>query len=116
MLRNKSTNQTVIAQVRIADSQWKRFLGLMFEKKENHTYGLVFDFGRLSRRSASVHMLFVFFPIDLVFLDESKRVVDIKRGFQPFSLNYTPKEKSRFLIELPAEGAKGISVLDYLEW
>ena len=44
------------------------------------------------RLGASVHMLFVFFPLDLVFLDKNKRVVDKKEGFRPFSLNYTPKK------------------------
>lgn len=88
----------------------------MFESKSQFDYGLVFDFGKTSRIAASVHMLFVFFPIDLVFLDEQKRVVDVKAGFQPFSLNYTPKKPCRFLIELPPGLGQTVRLGDELDW
>ena len=45
-------------------------------------------------------MLFVFYPIDVIFLDEQKKVVEIKENFRPFRF-YTPKKKARYVLELP---------------
>ena len=43
-------------------------------------------------------MLFVFFPLDLVFLDVNKKIVDVKVG-KPFDLFIKPKEKASYVIE-----------------
>ena len=45
-------------------------------------------------------MFFVFYPIDVLFLDKNKIVVDIKENFKPFTF-YTSKSKSVYVIELP---------------
>jgi len=44
-------------------------------------------------------MCFVFFPIDVAFLDSKQRVVEIKENFRPFTL-YNPKRKAKYVIEL----------------
>lgn len=87
----------------------------MFEKKERFDYALVFDFGGEEKLKASIHMICVFFPITAVYLDEEKRVVDIAE-LKPFVLNYTPRKKSRFLIELPPEHTDKIRLNDQLDW
>jgi uncharacterized protein len=46
-------------------------------------------------------MVFVFYPIDVLFLDKNKVVVEVKDNFRPFSF-YTPKNKAMYVIELPA--------------
>jgi uncharacterized membrane protein (UPF0127 family) len=45
-------------------------------------------------------MLLVFFPIDLLFLDKHKRVVEITKGLKPFR-DYYPKAKSMYVVEFP---------------
>ena len=45
-------------------------------------------------------MLFVFYPIDVLFLNKNKIVVEMKENFMPFSL-YTPNKKALYIIELP---------------
>lgn len=47
-----------------------------------------------------LHMLFVFYPIDILFLNKNKIVAEIKENFKPFSF-YTPKNKAQYVIELP---------------
>lgn len=71
-------------------------LGLMFSRKRN----LLFVFGK--ERRIMLHNWFVFYPINLVFLDKNKRVVEIKRDFKPFCF-YASKRKARYLIETPFE-------------
>ncbi|MCX6801675.1 MAG: DUF192 domain-containing protein [Candidatus Diapherotrites archaeon] len=115
MLRNKTRKLAIAKKVRFADSFFLKFKGLMFEKKERFDYALVFPFGEETRLGASIHMLFVFFPMAAVYLDSGKKVVDIAI-LKPFILNYTPKKPAKYLIELPEEKAKLVSVGDRLEF
>lgn len=45
-------------------------------------------------------MFFVFYPIDVIFLDSEMKIVEIKENFKPFTI-YKPKKKARYVIELP---------------
>ena len=45
-------------------------------------------------------MLFVFYPIDVLFLNKNKIVVDKKINFRPFAF-YKSKKKVMYAIELP---------------
>lgn len=70
--------------------------GLMFHRKikdEAHIFYL-----RKKRREA-ITMWFVFFPLDILFLDENKKIVEIKENLKPFA-NYVPKNKVQYVIEL----------------
>lgn len=64
----------------------------MFSKKKN----LLFVFEKEKR--ISLHMLFVFFPIRAIGLNERKKVISIKKLFPFISLYYT-KEKAKYIIE-----------------
>ena len=59
---------------------------------------------------SSIHMLFVFFPIDVLWLDKSCRVVDKKENIQQFSLSHTPQKPGQYIVELPAGSAKEIEI------
>ena len=72
----------------ICKSIWSKALGLMFSKKKN----LVFVFDKEKR--IGLHMMFVFFPIDVLFLDENKRIIEVKKDFRPFRA-YTSTEKAK---------------------
>ena len=87
-------------KTRLAGTALKRFKGLMLERKENFNYALVFEMPFESRHSASIHMLFVNFPIDVLFLDSGKKIVDIAENLKPWSLNFTPKKPAKFIIEM----------------
>jgi uncharacterized membrane protein (UPF0127 family) len=84
----------------------------MFHKKITDTgYIFVFD----TPRRIDLHMFFVFFPIDLLFLDKEKRVIEMKKGFAPFSVYYS-KEKTGYVIELPAGSIKDIEIGNILDF
>ena len=85
MLLNKSTGQPIIDRVKTAEGLWAQFQGLMFERPSKFDYALVFPLPFESRVGASVHMLFVFFPLDLVFLDKGRRVIDKKEDFKAWA-------------------------------
>jgi len=71
-------------------------LGLMFSKKKT----IVLEFKK--EKIISLHMFFVFYPIDVLFLDKNKKIVDIKNNFKPFAL-YTSKNKAKFVVEIPKQ-------------
>ncbi len=73
------TRATVVAQdVRLADSIWSRFWGLMGRR------GLLEEEGLLIKPSSSIHTAFMRFSIDVVFLDRSLKVVKVVPRMKPF--------------------------------
>lgn len=116
MLVNKTTGAKIASKVKMANTPWQRMKGLMFEKKELFDYALVFSLPKESIMQASIHMIFVFFPIDIVFLDKNKKVVEIANNIKPFTPNYAPKKPAKFLIELQAGKASGVKNGNFLEW
>ncbi len=50
-------------------------------------------------------MCFVFFPIDVIYLDKNKKVIEMKQNFKPWTF-YNPRKKSKYIIELPRGAIK----------
>lgn len=50
-------------------------------------------------RKVSLHMLFVFYPIDVLVVGEDLKIKEIKRNFQPFTF-WSSKEKGKYVVEL----------------
>lgn len=99
MIKNK-TKKTIIAKdYKICNDIISKAFGLMFSKPKP----LILIFKR--EKIIPLHMLFVFYPIDVLFLDKEKRVVEIKENLKPFSF-YTPKKKAMYAVELPSGSIK----------
>lgn len=115
MLVNKTSGKKILGNVKIAKTFFQKFKGLMLVKEFD--YALVFVLEKESRIEASIHMLFMRTAIDVAFLDKKKRVVDLKKGLKPWALNYTPKRKAAFIVEMPEGTIEGkIRINDCLEW
>ena len=113
MILNKTTNKKIISKKKIADTFLKRAIGLMFSFKKNFNYGLIFDLKRETVTGAGIHMFFVFFSINVLFLDKNKKIVDYKR-LRPFTI-YQPVKKIRYIIELPVR-CNNYKINDKVEW
>jgi hypothetical protein len=79
---------------KICKTSCSKCMGLMFSKKKT----IVLEFKK--EKIIPLHMLFVFFPIDVLFLDKNRKIVEIKRNFRPFT-SYTPKNKAKYAVEIP---------------
>ena len=66
-------------EVQECKSWFSIFRGLMFSRRRNLLF--VFD----KERKVSIHMLFVFFSIDIYWLDKDFRVVDLRKKVKPFT-------------------------------
>jgi len=77
-LVNKTRDTVLAEDLRLAESPWARFWGLMGRK------GLPDQAGLLIRPCSSVHTAFMRFSIDVVFLDRSLKVVKVAAAVKPF--------------------------------
>ena len=106
-LVDKNTGIVIARDVRMADSFFSRFRGLMLKGKLRQGEALFFTFKKPGRNS--VHMFFMRFPIDLVYLDSSSTVVEIRGLLKPWRLHVS-KVDSKHLVELPAGTASRFKV------
>lgn len=97
MIKNSTNGKDIIPKARVARSLWSRCRGLMFTRQKDE--GLIMVFPR--EIIASLHMLFVFYPIDILWLDEKQIVVDLRKKVPPFLPLIIPRKKAKYVIELP---------------
>ena len=109
MLVNQS-NQAVLAEkIEIADTFWRRFLGLMGRTKLPQGEGL------LLKPCNAVHTCMMRFSIDVIFLNQAWQIVHIETELAPYKLSKQIREAVQ-VIELPNGTVKatGTKVCDYL--
>jgi len=102
-----------IIEADIADNFWKRLIGLSFSKKKNMFFSMSYE------SKWSFWMFGVNYPLNIIFLDKNKEVVDVKKA-EPLSLNpktwrtYVPIKPCKYVLETPFE--LRIRVNDKLDW
>ncbi len=94
-IKNTTKRAIVAENADICKNIIAKSLGLMFKLKPKP---LIFIFKK--EKIIPLHMLFVFYPIDVLFLNKNKVVVEMKEHLRPFSY-YSPKNKAQYIIELP---------------
>ena len=68
--------------------------GLMFSKKKS----LLFEFKKENK--VGIHMLFVFFPLIVVWLDSKKRIKKVRKMIPFLSVH---EERAKYVLEVPFE-------------
>lgn len=95
MIKNKTRKIVISREHKLCTSNFSKSKGLMFTLTPK---SMVFVFEK--EKKIPLHMFFVFFPIDVLYLDKKKKVVEIKESFMPFHF-YNPKKKAAYVVELP---------------
>ena len=95
MILNADTNKVLSRSETYCKTPWEQAWGLMFSKKQTK----VFVFKKPIRDI--LHMFFVFYSIDALFLDSKKKVIEMKKAFKPFQV-YKMKKAAQYIIECPA--------------
>ncbi len=118
IIRKKS--KIIFRGIEIADSYSRKVKGLS-GRKEMGCGGMLFIFSYQGKHG--IWMPGMKFPIDIVYMDDDKKVVDIKHCAKPLSLHpktwkvFRPKQKSRYVLEVPANAAlRKISIGDILQF
>jgi len=115
MIKNHSKNNTLAGKKELCSSLFSKFRGMMF-RRYRPDFGLVFSFKR--EQDIALHMLFVFFQIDILWLDSKKKVTGIKENAKPFNPYISPDKKAKYVIEVPSGTIKrtGTSIGDRIEF
>lgn len=103
----------------IADTIIKRTKGLMFRKSLPENEGMLFVFDKEDYHG--FWMMNMSFPIDIIWINKDKKVVDILKDAQPCGLicsTHKPKEKTMYVLEVNANFTEkhGIKVGSTLEF
>lgn len=105
------TRGTVIAEhVDIARSMWSRFWGLMGRARLAEGHGLHIT------PCSSIHMFFMRFTIDVVFLDKSLRVTKVVHGIKPWRAALGEGGHSALELLPGAALGAGVEVGDVIEF
>ncbi len=95
MIHNLTQNKEISEQEIKATTLLKQAIGLMFHRKHN----LIMTFP--SPKKISLHNFFVFYPLDILILNEHKQIIEIKHNFKPFTFYKTnTNNKAKYVIEL----------------
>ena len=95
MLKNKKNNKILAKDEKLCRSSLSKAIGLMFSRKQKT---LLFIFKK--EKIVSLHMFFVFYPIDVLQLNKNKKVVQLKENLKPFKMMLA-KKPAKYIIELP---------------
>ena len=95
MKKRESLFRTIPYQLKRADRFTSRLKGLMFKKIPLQNEGLWLI------PCNSIHMFFMKFPIDVVFLDREQKVIKIVQHLKPWKL-IPPVKEAYSVIELPS--------------
>jgi uncharacterized membrane protein (UPF0127 family) len=98
VLVNQTTGVSLARRVTTCDTFGRRLRGLMFRRQLSADEAYLFVFRNESVVEASVHTLFVFFSIALLWLDAERRVIDVRLA-KPFRPYFAPRQAAQYLVE-----------------
>jgi uncharacterized membrane protein (UPF0127 family) len=115
MIENLTTRQVLASKVTWCTTALTRGLGLMFHAPLREDEAYVFVEHSESRSLTMIHMLFVFFPIAVIWLDAHKQVVDkvLARPFHPY---YAPSEPAQYYLECHPSALDRVNIADQLQF
>jgi uncharacterized protein len=100
------SGKTLQVEVMIDDED--RAMGVMFRPSLSLDHGLLFQFESLGFHS--IWMKNCKFPIDIVWLDENRKIVHVAEAVPPCKKDpcpvYTPLQRAAYVIEMSAHQAK----------
>lgn len=103
--------------IEIADNEAETTQGLMYRRTMPDSCGMVFIFADSQPRS--FWMKNTYLPLDILYLDESKKIVTIQANRTPFSEEAIPSfEDAKYVLEVNAGYCKrkGIMKGDGVKW
>ena len=96
---NVTQQRTLANMLMVADSFFRGLIGLMGRP------GLDVGHGLWIVPCQSVHTFWMRFPIDVIFLDEHRKVIHLVENLRPFRIS-RHLSKARSVIELPVSSIK----------
>ena len=115
LIRIENKNQPLPAplQAIYCDSFLCRLRGLMFRSSLPHDEGLLLVEGRDSRLDTSIHMLFVYMDLAVIWINSEYTVVDtvLARTWRPA---YAPQKPARYILEIHRDRLNEFRIGDHV--
>ena len=102
--------------VKIYSDIFSKSKGLRFAKRLKKGQAIILEANEESIFETTIDMFFVFFPIDVLWVNSNKEVVDIRRSVKPFTPVITPRKPAKYVIELPRGSTDHINLGDVLSF
>jgi len=99
----------IATAVELADSSWKRAKGLLGRPSLPEGGGMRFE------PTSSLHMWFMRFAIDVIYVDRQERVVKLVRNFKPWRMSWARGARSAYELPVGAIARAEVQVGDQLE-
>lgn len=87
----------------------------MFRSKLDHGEGLLLVEGRDSRIDSSIHMLFVYMDLGVIWINSKKTVVDTLLA-KAWHLAYAPRQAARYTLEIHPDRLNEFKIGDQIEF
>ncbi|MAF35711.1 hypothetical protein CL622_01165 [archaeon] len=100
MVTIKAGDKILATNASYAKTFFQRLRGYMFRRIRAGS-GLIFVLNKKSILHSSIHMLFVFGKLDVLWLDKQKRVITIRRNMRPFIDRGQSQKPAKYIVELP---------------
>lgn len=110
---NVTQNSVVLERAKWCISFWCRFRGLQFVTSLPESQGLLFVSDHDSKSDTTIHMLFMFMSIGVIWVDSEGIVVD-KKLARPWRLAYVPAKPAKYFIEANTSILERVSIGDKL--
>ena len=97
-IRHLGRGDVLIARARWCNTFWSRFRGYAWQRTLPPGDALVLVEAADSRMGSAIHMLFMFFDLGVIWVNDAGEVVD-KVHARPWRLSYAPQAPARYAIE-----------------
>lgn len=97
------------------DSFISKLRGYTFKTRINSDQGMLLVEDIQSRIATSIHMIFVFMKLGIVWIDENGHVVDQRIAY-PFLSFLIPKKPAKYVLEISPERLKEFSIGDKIDF
>jgi uncharacterized membrane protein (UPF0127 family) len=114
-IRNLNNPLTHPIQAKYCDRFLCQFRGLMFRRSLASDEGLLMVQKRENRSESTIHMLFMFLDLAVVWINADHQVVDAKFA-QRWRLMYAPKTPAKYVLELTADRLDEFKIGDQLKF
>ena len=109
------SGEVLIPQAKWCDSFGTKLRGFTFRRELGPQDGLVLVETRDNRVNTAIHMLFVFFELGVIWVNDAGEVVGTVVA-QPWRLSYVPPAPARYVIEGQPELVNRVKVGDHIQF
>ncbi len=109
-LENRKRNFKTTAV--ICSSLLTQIKGLMFTPPLKNHQSIIIKFK--AERNIPIHMMFVFYPIDAVWLDKDLKIVHMARNIKPFFSYINPNKPAIAVLETRSNITRNLKIGDFL--